>query len=88
MKPLLVISALALVLAGCATQGDTQLAQADCKIYPITTASVTGGKPQVDPIRQRAAEAELATSSYRFRQLARNGPAANTIEDILRDCNR
>ena len=88
MKPLFAISALALVLSGCATQGDTQLAQADCKVYPITTASAAGGKPQVDPLRQRAAEADLATSSYRFRNLARNGLAGNNIEDILRDCNR
>ena len=88
MKPLFVISALALALAGCAIQRDTQLAQAECKVYPITTASVAGGKPQVDSIRQRAAEADLATSGYRFHNLARNGPAGNNIEDILRDCNR
>ena len=88
MKPLFAISALALALAGCATQGDTQLAQADCKVYPITTASVTGNKPEVSSIRQRAAEADLATSGYRFRNLARNGPAGNALEDIIRDCNR
>ena len=88
MKPLFALSALALALAGCATQGDMQLAQADCKVYPITTASAAGGKPQVDSMGQRAAAADLATSSYRFRNLARNGPAANNIEEILRDCNR
>ncbi len=88
MKPLFAISVLALALAGCAAEGDTQLAQADCKVYPITTASVTGNKPQVDSIRQRAAEADLASSGYRFRNLARNGPAGNNVEDILRDCNR
>ena len=88
MKPLFALSALALALAGCATEGDVQLAQAECKAYPVTTLSVTGNKPQVDSIHQRAAEADLATSSYRFRNLARNGPAGNNIEDILRDCNR
>ncbi len=88
MKPLFAISALALVLAGCASQEYTQVAQADCKVYPITTTSVTGNKPEVSSIRQRAAEADLATSSYRFRNLARNGPAGNNIEDIIRDCNR
>ena len=88
MKPLFAIFALALALAGCASQEYTQVAQADCKVYPITTASATGNKPQVDSIRQRAAEADLATSGYRFRNLARNGPASNNIEDILRDCNR
>lgn len=88
MKPIFVLSALALALGGCATEGDIQLAQAECKVYPITTASVTGNKPKVDPIGQRAAQADLGTSSYRFRNLARNGPAGNNIEDILRDCNR
>ncbi len=88
MKPLFAISAVALALAGCAATGDTQVAQADCKVYPITTASVAGRKPEVDSIRQRAAEADLATSGYRFRNLARNGPAGNNLEDILRDCNR
>ena len=88
MKSLFTLGAVALALAGCATEGDTQLAQAECKVYPITTASVTGNKPQVDSIRQRAAEADLGTSGYRFRNLARNGPAGNNIEDILRDCNR
>lgn len=89
MKSLFAHCAVALLaLAGCASQGDTQVAQAECKVYPITTASAAGGKPKVDSIRQRAAEADLATSSYRFRNLARNGIANNNIEDILRDCNR
>jgi hypothetical protein len=89
MKTLFSLSAVALALAGCATQADnTQLAQAECKVYPITTTSVTGNKPEVSSIRQRAAEADLASSSYRFRNLARNGPAGNNIEDILRDCYR
>lgn len=78
----------ALALAGCATPGDTQLAQADCKVYPVATASAGGGKPQVDSLRQRAAQADLATSSYRLRNLDRNGMFNNNIEDILRDCNR
>ena len=88
MKSLFAPSPPALALAGCATQADTQRAQADCKVYPIPTASATGNKPQVDSIRQRAAEADLATSGYRFRNLARNGAAGNNLEDILRDCNR
>jgi hypothetical protein len=90
MKALLVIPTLAaLALAGCASQGDTRVAQADCKVYPITTDSSTGNKPQVDSIRQRAAEADLGTSSLRFRGLARNGgPGGNNIEEVLRDCNR
>jgi PBP1b-binding outer membrane lipoprotein LpoB len=88
MKSLFALSALALALAGCATEGDTQLAQAECKVYPVTTTSVTGNKPDVDAIHQSAARADLGSSSYRFRNLARNGPAGNNIEDILRDCNR
>ena len=88
MKPLFVIFTLALAISGCATQAEMQLAQADCKVYPITTLSAAGRKPEVDSIRQRAAEADLANSGYRFRNLARNGPAGNAVEDILRDCNR
>ena len=66
MKSLLTLGALALALAGCATEGNTQVAQAECKIYPITTTSVTGNKPDVDSIHQSAAQADLGTSSYRF----------------------
>src|SRR5258705_4706868 len=87
MKPLFAISALALVLAGCASQEYTQVAQADCKVYPITTTSVTGNKPEVSSIRQRAAEADLATSSYRFRNLGRNGPPGHNTAAILRASN-
>jgi hypothetical protein len=89
MKTLFALPVLAgLALAGCATEGNTQLAQADCKVYPITTASATGNKPEVDSIRQRAAEADLATSSYRFRNLQRTGPVNNNVEDLLRNCDR
>jgi hypothetical protein len=89
MKTLFALSALALALAGCATQAEnTQLAQAECKVYPITTTSVTGNKPEVSEMRRRFAEADLGTSGYRFRNLARNGPVGNNIEDILRDCYR
>ncbi|HEX7607664.1 MAG TPA: hypothetical protein VF348_13195 [Usitatibacter sp.] len=85
---LLALSALALLgLAGCATEGNTQYAQADCKVYPITTMSYTGVRdPKVDSLDQRAAEGDLATSKYRFRTLARAGSANNNLEDLLRDC--
>ncbi|HEX7557770.1 MAG TPA: hypothetical protein VF386_01170 [Usitatibacter sp.] len=89
-KALLALPALVtLALAGCATDGNTnnQYAQADCKVYPITTMSYTGVRdPKVDSLDQRAAEGDLATSKYRFRTLARAGSANNNLEDLLRDC--
>jgi hypothetical protein len=79
----------AIGVAGCATDGDkTRLAQADCKVYPITTTSSTGVRaPRADSLDQRAAEADLASSGYRFRNLARN-PANNNVEDALRNCDK
>ena len=81
----------ALGLAGCATTdgGNDRYAKADCKVYPITTESSTGVRaPKSDSIEQRAAEADLASSGYRFRNLQRNGMAYNNVEELLRDCNR
>ena len=93
MKTMLTaLSALSvLALAGCATDGtaNEQYAKADCKAYPVTTASAAGvHAPKADSLEQRAAEADLATSGYRFRNLQRNGMAYNNVEEILRDCNR
>jgi len=76
----------ALGLAGCATQGDTRVAQADCKVYPLVTTSATGiTRKEVSPLEQRQAEGWLGTSNYRRQQLARN-PANNNVEEMLRDC--
>jgi hypothetical protein len=86
MKDLLAVSVLALLGAGCATPGDTQLAKADCKVAPITTASVAGRAKPVTPIEQRYAEMQLATSDYRRQQYARHGMVNNNVEDALRDC--
>lgn len=88
MKALIAISALA-ALAGCATTGDnTYLAQAECKVTPITTTSVTGvRRTQPDNLDQRFAEMQLATSDYRYRNLRQNGYNMNNVEDALRDCN-
>lgn len=87
---LIALPALALLsLAGCATEDNTQYAQADCKVYPITTLSSTGVRaPKADSLQQRAAEADLASSGYRFRNLARNGPANNNVEDLIHNCDR
>ena len=61
--------------------------QADCKVYPVTTASATGvRKPNVSPIEQRYAEMQLANSEYRMRNLRENGYDRNNVEDALRDC--
>ncbi len=75
-----------LALAGCAATGDNQVAQADCKVAPITTASVTGRARPVDPLAQRQAEADLRTSDYGRRQLAANN--FGTTAEALRDCDR
>ena len=85
MRILFAVTA-ALALAGCATE-PMQVAQADCKVQPITTTSVTNTrKTEVSSIRQREAEAALATSDYRFRNLQQNGYNMNNIEDSLREC--
>ena len=88
MKRLLLLATLA--AAGCATPGDNvQVAKAECKIAPITTASIAGVKPRpVDPLDQRWAEMQLASSDYRFQQLQRRGLVNNNIEEALRDCDR
>jgi len=81
-----------LVLAGCASQQAAQeplrMANADCKVLPSTTDSSTGNPPKhVTELQQKFAQADLATSSYRMRNLQAN-PANNNVEDALRDCNR
>jgi len=83
---LLIATAAVLFVAGCASE-PVQVAQAECKIHPITTTSVTDTrKPQTEETRQRMAEMELATSSYRFRNLQQNAYGMNNVEDALRDC--
>ena len=88
MKTLLACCALAFV-AGCATDGNIQYAKADCKIVPITTASVAGGKQRpASSLDQRQAEMALATSEYRRSQLAQHGRVGNNVEEALYECNR
>ena len=83
-----VFALFAVALAGCATSGETRVASADCKVYPITTASAAGRAPKnVSPIEQRWAEMQLANSEYRQRQLQERGMIDNTVEQALRDCN-
>ena len=84
---LLLAFAATIALAGCATEGDQRVAQAECKVYPVTTMSVTGTrKPNVSPIEQRHAEMQLANSEYRMRNLRERGYDGNNVEDALRDC--
>jgi hypothetical protein len=86
MKTAIAIAVLTLA-AGCATQGDVQVAQAECKVYPVTTMSATGVRtPKVDPLEQRHAEMQLAGSSYRMQQLRTHGYDSQ-VEQALRDCN-
>ena len=88
MRTLLAVSAVALLAAGCATTESTRLAQAECKVAPITTAGVAGRPRPVAPIEQRYAEMQLAASDLRVGNLQRRGLANNTVEDALRDCQR
>src|SRR3954451_5433002 len=81
---------LATAAAGCATpeQQNLAVARADCRIAPITTASATGSKPRrVDPMDQRYAEMQLATSDYRMKRLQQPLGAMNNVEDALRECD-
>ena len=86
MRMFLIVSAVAaFAAAGCATQGDTY-AKADCKVAPITTASVAGKARPATSLERRAAEMDLAATDYRTRNLARNGYVGNNVEEALRDC--
>jgi hypothetical protein len=86
---MLIIAAAAVVAAGCATTEPVHVAQAECKIVPITTASAAGRAPRnIHPLEQRHAEMQLATSPYRMAQLQSHGMAFNNVEDALRDCRR
>jgi len=87
MKALVTLSAAALLAAGCATTENVQVAQRECKVAPITTASVAGKPKPVDRMRQREAEMDLASTQYRYSQLARHGMFNNTVEEAMRDCN-
>ena len=86
MKTLPILAA-ALLAAACAHE-PVQVAQADCKVAPITTASAAGRYREVSPIEKRYAEMQLANSDYRMRQLRERGMAQNNVEDALRECNR
>ena len=86
MKSLIALSVLALAAAGCATQGNPQYAKADCKVVPITTASVAGKPRPATSLEQRQAEMALGTSEYRQRQLAQNGRFGNNVEEALENC--
>ena len=90
MKILLAATA-ALTLAACASQETqpTRVAQADCKVMPMTAESSTGNPPKhVTELQQRFAQADLASSEIRYRELARNGMYPNPIEETLKDCNK
>lgn len=87
MKTLLALPAAAL-LAACATAHEpTRMAQAECKVRPITTESVAGVRTrQPSALEQREAEMALATSQYRMRNLRTQGDVFNNVEDALKDC--
>jgi hypothetical protein len=86
MNRLLSLIPVAALAAACATSPD-QVAQADCKVAPITTTSVTGRARPASSIEQRDAEMQLASTGFRQRELRERGLAPNTVEEALRDCN-
>lgn len=88
MKTLLAVTA-ALALAACASEEpNAQYAKAECKATPITTDSVGGNAPKhMSKLEQDAAQADLATSGYRFQQLRRQGLVQNNVEDTLKNCD-
>ena len=91
MKALLIASAAAFAVAGCATEGTQQVAKVDCKVAPMTTSSMSYGSQKakpVDSLDQGYAMMKLGTSDYRLRNLQRNGPDPNNIEDAMRDCDK
>ena len=91
MKLLLSLSAAALVLASCATTENEQLAQADCRIAPVTTRGVTGVDGHLgtyNHLDQRYAEMQLGTSEYRRQLYARQGLTNNNVEDAISNCNK
>ena len=88
MKCLPALSAAALLAAGCASE-PVVVAQKDCKLAPLTTASTvyTGKSKPVDSLRQREAEMDLASTQYRRDNLRRNGLFNNNVEEAMRDCD-
>jgi hypothetical protein len=88
MKLLLTLSAVALAAAACATTENTQVAQADCKIAPITTRNAAGGDHlgTYNNLDQRYAEMQLSTSEYRRQLYAKQGMSNNNVEDALKNC--
>ena len=85
------IAFLALLGAAACAQMETDtptLARSECKVAPITTASAAGARPRrVDPLDQRWAEMQLASSDYRMHRLQQPlGAVNNNIEEALRDC--
>ena len=86
MKTLIATASILLLAAGCAHE-PTQVAKAECKVVPATTASFAGGKPRnLTNLDMAQAEANLATSQYRFRNLRTHGLAFNNVEEALHDC--
>jgi len=90
MRYLAVLAALS--AAACASMPSPEeaaLAKTECKVAPITTASAAGARPRrVDPLDQRWAEMQLASSDYRMRRLQQPlGAVNNNVEDALRDCD-
>jgi hypothetical protein len=88
MKTVLSLAAATLLVGACATTDNTQVAQADCKIAPVTTRNVAGGDHlgTYNELDQRFAQMKLATSDYRRQLYEKQGMSPNNVEDALKNC--
>jgi hypothetical protein len=90
MKSIAAMACLAAVtMAGCATtETNTAMDDARCQLGPTTFTSITGVKKEgpVNKLDQSYAYMQFASSNFRYRSLATNGPVNNLSEDVLRGC--
>ena len=90
MKSIAAIACVAAAtLAGCAEMGpNTMMDDARCQLGPTTFTSITGVKKEgpVNKLDQSYAYMQFASSNFRYRSLAVNGPVNNLSEDVLRGC--
>jgi hypothetical protein len=90
MKIAAITCVAAVTLAGCASvETNTAMDNAQCKLGPTTFTSITGVKKEgpVSKLDQTYAYNQFASSNFRYRSLARNGPVNNLSEDTIRGCD-
>jgi hypothetical protein len=82
--PLALATLLAAALAGCAAAPETRLADAGCKVEPVTTAGVVNKKGPTTDLDRKWAAAQLRSSDYYRQSLPRDENAA--VVQAARDC--